>query len=121
MARNDESKIQAAIVQWVRTVAPDCRIFAVPNGAHVASKRHAALLVWTGLTKGVPDLVVLCQGGRAVFIEVKAPKGSVSNDQRAFLIMLQSLGFQTAVVRSIDDVRLAFEAWRIETREVANA
>lgn len=36
MAYNAEAKIQAAIVSWVRTVAPQCMVFSVPNGAHVA-------------------------------------------------------------------------------------
>ena len=42
--RNGEARIQAAIVEWVRAIAPDVLIFAVPNGG-LRSKAEAARLI----------------------------------------------------------------------------
>jgi hypothetical protein len=117
MARNVEARIQAAIVEWIRTVAPGVVVFAVPNGG-LRSKSEAALMRWTGTLAGVPDLMVMAPQGRAYGLEVKAPKGRVSPQQRALMFRLQSIGVGTAVVHSIEETRPAFAAWGIPTREV---
>jgi hypothetical protein len=113
---NAEARIQAAIVAWARTVAPDVLIFAIPNGG-LRPKAEAARLKWTGTLAGVPDLVIVAPAGRAHFIECKAPGGSLSADQRAIFERLTALGVSTAICRSIDDARRAFAAWGLETRE----
>jgi hypothetical protein len=69
---NREARLQASIVEWARTVAPD----------------------W-------------------------AEAGRLSEVQRDIHERLAALGTRPAVVRSVADVREAFKAWRIETREAA--
>jgi hypothetical protein len=113
---NAEARIQAAIVAWVRAVAPELLIFAVPNGG-LRSKAEAARMKWTGVLAGVPDLVIVAPGGRAYFIEVKPAAGRLSPDQLAILDALLALGTPPAICRSIDDTRRAFAAWGLETRE----
>jgi hypothetical protein len=82
---NAEDHIQAAVVEWVRTVAPHVVAFAVPNGG-LRSKSEAAKLKWTGTLAGVPDLVLIAQpGGRAHFIEVKTADGRVEQLTAALL------------------------------------
>ena len=119
MSRNAEAKIQAAIVEWVRTVAPDILIFSIPNGG-LRTKAEAALFKWTGATAGIPDLALIIGDGRACFVEVKTPEGRVSPEQREIMQRLESLGASCIVARSIDDVRAAFAEWAIPTREVVN-
>jgi hypothetical protein len=114
--RNAEASIQAAIVDWIRLVAPQVLAFAVPNGG-LRSKAEAARLKWTGVLAGVPDLAIIAPGGKAFFLEVKAPRGSTSTPQQELIQRLTSLGAPSAVVRGIDDVRAAFRRWSIETRE----
>jgi hypothetical protein len=116
--RNAEARIQAAIVEYVRWVAPQVVIFAVPNGG-LRGKAEAARLKWTGVLAGVPDLVVLAPRGRTFLIEVKIPSGRLSADQEEMFDRLVALGHDAAIVRSLDDVRAAFGAWGIETREAA--
>jgi VRR-NUC domain len=113
---NAEARIQAAIVEWVRTVAPGVLIFAVPNGG-LRSKTEAARMKWTGVLAGIPDLVVIAPIRRVFFLEVKMACGRLSEDQRALFDLLVALGTPRAIVRSIDDVRRAFVEWGIETRE----
>ena len=68
-----EDRVQADIVAWLRLVAPDCIVAAIPNGAY-HDARQGARLKWTGMLPGIPDLVVMAPGGRTLLIEVKAPK-----------------------------------------------
>ena len=117
MARNDEDKIQAAIVEWARVAAPQAVVFAVPNGG-LRSKREAAKLKWTGVLAGVPDLCIICLSGGAYFIEVKTPKGVLSPAQKDTIALLEAAGSDVAIARSIDDAREAFARWGIPTREI---
>lgn len=115
---NAEARIQAAIVEWVRTVAPEVVIFHPPNGG-LRNKAEASRLKWIGTLAGVPDLVVLGRDGRCWLIEVKAPGGALSAEQRALRDRWTALRIPFVIARSIDDVRQAFETWGIETRESA--
>jgi hypothetical protein len=114
--RNGEAQIQAAIVKWVRTVAPDVLIFSIPNGG-LRTKAEAARLKWTGTLAGVPDLAIVAPGGRAHFLEVKTTSGRLSEAQRDVIGALAKVGAPVMPVCSIDDVRRAFSGWAIETRE----
>ena len=115
--RNAEARIQASIVEWIRLVAPDLVVFHPPNGG-LRSKSEAARLKWIGTFAGVPDLVVLGRDGQCWLIEVKAPGGALSAEQRALRDRCTALRIPFVVAKSIDDVRRAFEIWGIETREV---
>lgn len=115
---NAEARIQAAIVEWIRTVSSDLVVFHVPNGGK-RGKADAARLKWIGTLAGVPDLVIITPGARVRFIEVKTPDGSLSPAQRDIRESLTALGTPPAIATSIDDVRRAFSAWGIETREAA--
>ena len=113
---NREARIQAAVVAWIRWCAPQTMVFAIPNGG-LRGKAEAARLRWTGVQAGIPDLAVLAPVGKVFFLEVKAPDGRLSADQAEIFHRLVALGISTAIVRSIEDVRIAFNAWGIETRE----
>jgi hypothetical protein len=114
--RNAEARIQAAIVEWIRMVAPDLIAFHVPNGG-LRTKAEAARLKWVGTLAGVPDVVVLGLDGRCWLIEVKGPGGSLSPEQCVIRDRCVAMRIPFVVAKSIDDVRLAFRLWRIETRE----
>ena len=113
---NAEARIQAAVVEWIRWCAPQTVVFAIPNGG-LRGKAEAARLRWTGVLAGIPDLAVLAPVGKVFFLEVKAPGGSLSAEQREMFHQLVALGIDAAIVRSVEDVRMAFREWGIETRE----
>lgn len=113
-----EDPIQASIVAYLRTVLPHCQVFAVPNGGF-RTKREAARLKWTGAKAGVPDLQIIAPSGRVYFIECKAPKGVLSDEQKSFRDWCIMSSTPFAVCRSIDEVKVALKAWHLETREAA--
>ena len=71
---NQEARPQAAIVEYVRWVAPQIVIFHVPNGGW-RSKAEAARFKWIGVLAGVFDLVLILPDGRSAYWEAKRPKG----------------------------------------------
>jgi hypothetical protein len=75
---------------------------------------------WTGTLPGIPDLAVIARDGRAFFLEVKTPGNYLSSAQREIVDRFVAMRVPFAVVHNIDDVRRAFLAWGIQTREVAN-
>lgn len=89
---------------------------SVPNGSHLAGDKLArikqtAAMKADGMLPGMPDLLVLGSHGRTGFIEVKTPKGSVTQAQQNVQSMLTRMGHQVAVVRSVDEARDALKTW----------
>ena len=61
---------------------------------------------------GVPDRLVCLPGGRAVFVELKAPGKKTTNLQRAQHERLKALGFRVWVVDSKAGVDYFIEEFR---------
>lgn len=61
---------------------------------------------WQGLgsTKGLPDIVGVLPGGKALYIEVKTEAGRLSPHQEKFLNNLELAGAMAFVARSVEDV-----------------
>lgn len=58
--------------------------------------------------KGIPD-IILIKGGKFIGLEVKAPKGVLSDSQKEFAKDIEANGGYYYVVRSIDDVQKILE------------
>ena len=73
---------------------------------------------FNAVVAGVPDLVVIAPGGRALLDPRRRPSpAACPPSSRAVHDSLNALGTPPAIVRSIDDARLAFAAWGLTTRE----
>jgi len=116
--KNAEARRQASVVDYVRTVAPHIRIFAIPNGG-LRTEAEAARLKWTGVLAGVLDLGLILPEGRSAYWETKTPRGRLSDDQREFIGALEALGNRWALVRDIDDARRELADLGVITREAA--
>ena len=117
MRSRAEDQIQTAIVDHIRTVLPGAIVLHIHNTPRSAI--DGARLRKMGMVAGAPDLLVCLPHGKGMFLEVKAPKGRVEPEQHAFANACLPLNWPWCVVRSIDDVRLAFKALNIQTREAA--
>lgn len=73
--------------------------FAVPNGSNKSMTARRKFKA-EGLKPGVPDMVLLFEGGETVFIEMKRKSGgTVSKDQKEWLERLRVLGFDAYVCK----------------------
>ena len=105
--RQEEHKIQCAIVKWFYYAYPQYRgglFFAIPNGGH-RNIQTARALKAEGVTAGVSDLMLLVpsRGYHALCVEVKTIKGRQSEFQKAWEAKVEAQGFKYAIVRSLDD------------------
>lgn len=103
--RRPEHDIQVAIVNRLRGEF-DAVVAAVPNGGR-RGKLEAVALLEEGVEPGHPDLIAYGREGRALLLEVKAPRGALSPVQRRLIPDLRERGFPVAVVRSVDEALAA--------------
>jgi hypothetical protein len=109
-----EHPIQTAIVvHYRRTYAG--RIAHVPNGGK-RGKREAIRFKAMGVEAGVSDLLIWNPRGHYV-MEVKTDEGALSKAQEDFINDLRDMGFEAAVVRSVDEGKAAFAAWGLVRKE----
>lgn len=106
--KSPERAIQVAVVRALkRYCKPEqAKWFAVPNGGY----RHlytAMKLQAEGTQRGTPDLCFTLAGGRSAYLELKAEKGRLSEEQIKFRDDIAILGGLWAVAHSVD------EAWGI--------
>ncbi len=87
-------------------------ILELSNAGHFARRNHVGKVKdehgrWHsfGLCKGASDIIGLTNAGQFIAIEVKSPKGKLSDEQVAFLRMVENKGGLAIIARNIDDVR----------------
>lgn len=103
--KTQESDLQIACVQWFRMQYPVYSdvFFAIPNGG----KRNvitATILKKEGVLAGVADIFldVPKKGFHGLRIEMKTPKGTQQNTQKAFQAASEKQGYKYIICRSIE-------------------
>jgi hypothetical protein len=92
--------------------------FAVPNGARLASLRHAKRIAAEGMKAGVPDIIcpVACSGFTGLAIEMKIPPNKSTPKQLQWQKMLRKVGWQVVECHSAVEALRAFAAYnKLET------
>lgn len=89
--KNIEHQNQHALISWWAIKCksyglPEFALFAIPNGG-ARNAVTGAILKREGVRKGVCDLMLLKRNKdhAGLFIEMKAAKGVISKDQKAFI------------------------------------
>jgi hypothetical protein len=102
-----EDRLQAACIRWFDLHFPKVAklLFAIPNGGK-RHRRTAVTMKLTGTRAGVADLELLAYG-RALFIEVKTPKGKQSATQKEWQELAESQGFEYVIIRNVDEFERA--------------
>jgi hypothetical protein len=54
--------------------------------------------------KGVPDIILLSDGGYVVFLEIKRPSGLLSKDQKIFAEECKKVGAEYHTIRRLSDL-----------------
>ena len=83
--------------------------FHPPNGGSRGA-REGAQFKRMGVRAGVPDLCIMWVGGYG-FIELKAPKGKLSKNQREYHGTLEKHGVQVRTASSLSEVKESLEIW----------
>lgn len=98
-----EDDEQIAFVNWFRMKYKDYIIFAIPNGGN-RNILEAAKLKRTGTLKGVPDLCIIMDNGRTIWVEMKRQKnGTLSSVQKEMHSKMNELGHDIIVAYGFRD------------------
>ena len=68
------------------------------------NKINGALMKAAGMVSGVSDLTLL-HNGNVYFIELKTPKGKMSENQSNWKMTVEENGFPYYIIREFDDFR----------------
>jgi len=107
-----EHHTQVACVNWFSMQYPKYKdlLFAIPNGAFLHGEKTQRIKQWKkleaeGAKKGVPDLFLAFPNHRyhGLFIEMKSAKGTLSSDQKHYVQLLSSHGYDVCICKSVDD------------------
>lgn len=104
---------QATVIQWIERqvyIYPELDlVFSVPNGAMMGGGRigamRANILKAEGMRPGAPDLVIPSPRGGyfGMFLEMKAKKGRLSDNQEQFIVQAEKYGYFCAVAYGADE------------------
>jgi hypothetical protein len=106
-----ESKIQQAVVRFLQVQENLGRLtyFSVPNNPRSAAT--GLKLKREGMRAGTPDLCILAKDRVPLFVEMKAPKGSLTQDQILAADRLSEHGAIVTVCHSLTDVEMLVGNW----------
>lgn len=112
-----ESQLQIQCVSWFKYQYPHLAplFFAVPNGGS-RDKKEAAIMKAEGITAGVSDLILNVPAGpyTQLAVEMKSPKGTLSDEQKRYSRYAQAVGIKYIVCRD-------FGTFCIEVQEYLEA
>ena len=105
MANTPEGKVKKSILQWL-SYQKNCEVFPIATTGVWDAKRN--LYRTTVGRKGTPDILV-CWHGNFIAIEVKGPRGKLTESQALVLQSIRENGKGIAVVANcVEDVVKAF-------------
>lgn len=108
--RHIEESIQVACVKWFRLQYPNLVIFAVPNGGS-RNLYEAKNMKESGTLAGVADLVIVGNGGKVLFVEMKAGNNKQEDSQVLFQNKVEKLGHKYIICRSKEQFMKEVDLW----------
>ena len=104
MNQQSEAKLQSKCYQWAYNTYPQLRglLFSVPNGG-TRNLREAQYLKATGLTPGIPDMILLIKG--VIGIEFKSETGKLSPQQIKIHAIWRDAGLRVEVINNENDFK----------------
>lgn len=109
--KQPEDSFQSHLMkELVFRLRPEVICAAIPNGAF-RHRRTAAVLKATGVKRGMSDLVFIYENGQTAWLELKTPKGVLSDVQLGIQYRLGQLGHKYAVARDINQALAQLAVW----------
>jgi hypothetical protein len=109
----EEYHIQTALIHWLRMQHPGVLFTIAPVGAIRIPAHVGAAYKRMGYSRGTPDILIFepSKEYHGLFVELKAPKGRLSPEQKEWLACLEDRGYQTAVCRSCEEAIIVIEKY----------
>ena len=107
----EEAKIQAECYKWFNNTyclkhhTPRLLMFSIPNELAGRNKIATIQARSMGLTAGVADTQILLPNGKSIFVEFKTSKGTQSDNQKDFEVIVTPLGFDYYIIRSVGEFK----------------
>lgn len=96
--KQPERQLQKAVAEFLsHALPPDAFFSSIPGGEGRATRTP-------GYRAGTPDVLTVYKG-RALFVELKSPRGRLSVDQRTALSAIWNAGGDLAICRSLLEVQ----------------
>lgn len=95
--------LESTLMRLIQVAASNLGHRVFRNNVGVAKTLDARVINF-GLCKGSSDLIGLTRDGRFLAIEVKTERGKLSQEQKAFLAMVNRMGGCGIVARSVQDL-----------------
>ena len=110
-----EDDLHMAVAQFLDLALPKDACWTTVEHGGKRGKREAGRLKAKGVKPGWPDIEIIWHG-RAYFIELKAPKGLLSDNQITTHLALKQAGALIATLRSVEEVEGTLRGWSIPLR-----
>lgn len=108
ISKVSEYEIQKAVVQFLEL--KKCKYTSIPNSTYTRSWSQKMKNKQSGLRAGLPDLFVV-YNDHAFFIEMKTPKGVISEYQQAWIYSINKTEIKAHICRSVEDVAKVLEQY----------
>ena len=106
-----EAQLQRAVIAHLALRGIAGLIYhSIPNEAK-RTPATAAKLKAQGMLPGVADLIIIAPGGRAHYLELKAPKGKMSDAQMDFVTICRANGTRCDAAWNIDTALAILDGW----------
>jgi hypothetical protein len=101
--KHEESRIQEAVVTYLRHQYPTALHCASAGGVRTSMKQ-AIMMKRTGYVRGFPDLMILesSKEYKGLFIEMKTDKGVASKEQKWWKEELTKRGYRSEICKGFD-------------------
>ncbi len=101
--KRPEQALHRAAVQYLDAVLPDNSVFwHTPSGGY-RTRAEAAIFAGLGVMGGIPDILILYRS-KLIAVELKAPKGRLTEKQKAMHVRLMLAGAIVTTVTSLDEL-----------------
>lgn len=115
--QHPEQTFHKQAAAYLRAVLPEDAFFTTfPSGG--GGRIRGAHLKAMGLAAGVPDLLIIYKGV-TLFIELKAPKGVLSETQKLIHQKIAKAGAEVCTCRSLAEIEASLEGMPLTGRLAA--
>jgi len=110
--KHEESKIQEAVVTYLRHQYPHALHCASAGGVRTSMKQ-AIMMKRTGYVRGFPDLMILesSKEFKGLFIEMKTDKGVASKEQKWWKEQLNKRGYRSEICKGFDSAKQVIDEY----------